>query len=62
MPRSSSSKKPVVRHIPRRRRLELALDDLADRFGGDVVLRAGDLALPRGVMLAANLDFLDDRA
>jgi DNA polymerase-4 len=44
----------------RRRRLELALDDLADRFGGDVVLRAGDLALPRGVTLAANLDFLDD--
>jgi DNA polymerase-4 len=44
----------------RRRRLELAIDRLAERFGGDVVQRAGDLALPRGVTLAANLDFLDD--
>lgn len=44
----------------RRRRLELAIDRLAERFGGDVVQRADDLAEPRGVALAANLDFLDD--
>jgi DNA polymerase-4 len=44
----------------RRRRLETAIDNLADRFGGNVVLRADDLAEPRGTTLAANLDFLDD--
>lgn len=44
----------------RRRRLELAIDRLAERFGGNVVQRADDLAEPRGLALAANLDFLDD--
>jgi DNA polymerase-4 len=46
----------------RRRRLELAIDDLAERFGGDVICRADDLAKPRGMTLAANLDFLDDES
>jgi DNA polymerase-4 len=44
----------------RQRRLEVAIDGLAERFGGNVVLRADDLAEPRGMTLAANLDFLDD--
>jgi DNA polymerase-4 len=44
----------------RRRRLEVAIDALAERFGGNVVCRADDLAKPRGMMLAANLDLMDD--
>ncbi len=44
----------------RQRRLELAIDDLVERFGCNVVLRADDLAEPRDLTLAANLDFLDD--
>jgi len=44
----------------RRRRLEVAIDELAERFGGNVVQRADDLAKPRGMTIAANLDFMDD--
>jgi DNA polymerase-4 len=44
----------------RQRRLESAIDALADRFGANVVNRANDLAQPQGVRLAATLDFLDD--
>jgi DNA polymerase-4 len=44
----------------RRRRLEVALDDLALRFGGNAVRRGKDLAAPGGMTLAPNLDFLDD--
>jgi DNA polymerase IV len=47
-------------NFARRRRLEITIDDLAERFGGNVVLRAEDLAEPRGMTLAANLDFLAD--
>jgi len=46
----------------RRRRLEVAIDGLAERFGGNVVRRADDLAKPRGVTLAPNLDFMEDGA
>src|SRR5581483_3605195 len=49
-------------NFARRRRLETAIDQLAERFGGNVVLRADDLAEPRGMTLAANLDFLDDES
>jgi DNA polymerase-4 len=45
----------------RKRRLESALDALAERFGRGVVQRAGDLGRDGGVGVAANLDFLDDR-
>jgi DNA polymerase-4 len=45
----------------RRRRLEVAIDALVERFGRDVVHRADDLASPRGTTLAPTLDFLDDR-
>jgi hypothetical protein len=45
----------------RQRRLEVAIDDLAERFGTDVVYRANDLTKPPGVRLAPTLDFLDDR-
>jgi DNA polymerase-4 len=45
----------------RQRRLEAAIDELAERFGTDVVYRANDLRQPRGVGLAPTLDFLDDR-
>jgi DNA polymerase IV len=44
----------------RRRRLEVAIDELAERFGGNVVQRADDLSKPRDMALAANLDFIDD--
>jgi len=45
----------------RERRLETAVDAIAERFGRGVVQRAGDLARDRGVGMAANLDFLHDR-
>ena len=44
----------------RNRRLETAIDALADRFGRGVVQRAGDLKRDRGVGVGANLDFLHD--
>ena len=44
---------------PQQRRLEAAIDELADRFGANVVHRANDLtSSPRNI--APNLDFLDD--
>jgi DNA polymerase-4 len=44
----------------RRRRLEVAIDGLAERFGSKAVQRGDDLATPRGISLTSNLDFLDD--
>jgi DNA polymerase-4 len=44
----------------RERRLEAAIDALADRFGRGVVQRAGDLNRDRGVGVSANLDFLGE--
>jgi DNA polymerase IV len=46
---------------PRRRRLEIAIDDLVARFGTQVISRATDLIEPAGLRLAPTLDFLDDR-
>ncbi|HUW73148.1 MAG TPA: DNA polymerase IV [Methyloceanibacter sp.] len=43
----------------RRRQLEVALDALAERFGGKVVQRGEELG-ERGNRLTPNLDFLDD--
>jgi len=45
--------------LARRRRLEVAIDELAERFGTNVVHRADDLT-PE-MTLAPTLDFLDDR-
>jgi hypothetical protein len=45
----------------RQRRLEVAIDELAERFGEDVVYRANDLTPASGGRLAPTLDFLDDR-
>ena len=45
----------------RQRQLEVAIDDLAESFGADVVYRADDLNKPPGMRLAPTLDFLDDR-
>jgi hypothetical protein len=42
----------------RRRQLEAAIDELAERFGANVVHRANDLNKPRP---GPTLDFLDDR-
>ena len=50
---------PIAGH--RERRLETAIDDLVSRFGKGVVQRAGDLNRDRGVGVAANLDFLQQR-
>jgi DNA polymerase-4 len=44
--------------IARQRKLDFAIDSLADRYGVDVVYRAD--ALPLGMRLAPTLDFLDD--
>ena len=47
--------------LARQRKLEVAIDGLADRFGTNVVHRADDLNKPPGTRLAPTLDFLDDR-
>ena len=44
--------------LARQRKLDFAIDGLADRYGIDVVYRAD--ALPSGVRLSPTLDFLDD--
>jgi hypothetical protein len=46
----------------RQRRLDVAIDELAERYGTDVVYRANDLTKPLGLGLGQALDFLDDRA
>lgn len=47
--------------LARRRKLEVAIDGLAERFGTNVVHRADDLNKPAGMRLAPTLDFLNDR-
>ena len=44
----------------RQRQLEVAIDDLVERFGTNVVCRADVLNTPPGMRLAPTLDFLDD--
>jgi hypothetical protein len=46
--------------LARRRRLEVAIDELVARFGTNVVHRADDLTKPPDMTLAPTLDFLDD--
>jgi DNA polymerase-4 len=46
--------------LARQRRLEVAIDALATRFGTDVVSRANDFAGKGEVHFAPTLDFLDD--
>ena len=46
--------------LARQRKLEAAIDDLAERFGTNVVYRADDLNKPEGMRLAPTLDFLRD--
>ena len=48
--------------LARQRKLEVAIDGLADRFGTNAVYRADDLNKPHGTRVAPTLDFLDDRA
>ena len=47
--------------LARQRRLEVAVDELIERFGNDVVHRANALTKSPGLTLAPILDFLDDR-
>ena len=47
--------------LARQRKLEVAIDGLAERFGTNVVYRADDLNQRPGMRLAPTLDFLDDR-
>ncbi len=47
--------------LVRGRRLEVAIDKLAERFGTNVVYRANDLTKPAGITFVPTLDFLDDR-
>lgn len=44
----------------RRRQLEAAIDDLAERYGANIVHRGNDLSTRSRTRLAATLDFLDD--
>ena len=44
----------------RQRQLEVAIDDLVERFGTNVVCRADVLNTPPGMRLAPTLDFADD--
>ena len=44
----------------RQRRLEIAIDELSERFGGNVVHRADDLSRASALRLAATLDFLEE--
>jgi DNA polymerase IV len=46
--------------LARQRKLEVAIDGLAERFGTNVVYRADDLNKPPGMRLAPTLDFLRD--
>jgi hypothetical protein len=46
--------------LARQRQLEAAIDELAERFGTNVVHRAIDFTKPPGVRMAPTLDFLDD--
>jgi hypothetical protein len=46
--------------LARQRRLEMAIDALATRFGTDVVSRANDFAGKGELHFAPTLDFLDD--
>ena len=46
--------------LARQRKLEVAIDGLAERFGTNVVYRADDLNKPAGTHLAPTLDFLRD--
>ncbi len=46
----------------RRLRLERAMDAVAKRFGSKLVRRAEDLAMPHGMRMAPNLDFMDEGA
>ena len=47
--------------LARRRRLEVAIDTLAVRFGADVVHRASDLNAAFEFGTAPTLDFMEDR-
>jgi DNA polymerase-4 len=47
--------------LSRQRRLEVAVDNLIERFGTDVIHRAHDLGNSTSANLAHTLDFLDDR-
>jgi len=46
--------------LARQRKLEVAIDGLAERFGTNVVYRADDLNKPAAMRLAPTLDFLRD--
>ena len=46
--------------LARQRKLEVAIDGLAERFGTNVVYRADDLNKSAGTRLAPTLDFLRD--
>jgi DNA polymerase-4 len=48
--------------LARQRRLEVAIDALAVRFGADVVHRASDLNAPLEFGTSPNLDFLEDQS
>jgi DNA polymerase IV len=48
--------------LVRQRRLEVAIDALAVRFGAEVVHRASDLNAPLEFGISPNLDFLEDQS
>jgi hypothetical protein len=58
--RAQEQQLSLVADDSRARRLETALDRVAERFGRGAVMRAAELTGDRGLGLAANLDFLDE--
>ena len=47
--------------LSRQRRLEVAVDNLIEKFGADIVHRAHDFGNSTSATLAHTLDFLDDQ-
>jgi DNA polymerase-4 len=58
---NDQSQAGLFNDLARRRRLEVAIDGLAERFGVNVVQRAEDLDKPAGMRLAPTLDYLDQK-
>ena len=58
-PAGGVTQSPLFDTFGRTRKLEVAIDTLAARFGGKVVQRGDDIGT-RGISLTPNLDFLDD--
>jgi len=60
MPAKDKAQLDLFSGTARQRQLEAAIDDLAKRYGTQIVRHANALATPPRARLAPTLDFLDD--